>query len=296
MRQRAGNKLRSALNIGTLGQNHVFRDVVGGKEKSDFYSFRLGYSSNFSLRLDRLKANANVMLMNGQGKMMMQSKRPKQKPEAISTVLGAGTYYVRVYPAKRKDKTRYQLQLSAVKIPRPPEPPPVILDNHSSNPTPTQPPKNDGGKTVTVPTGGSVSPTGGSAETVSPALGRNIRGTFGNDTLKGGAGNDVIEGYNGIDILTGGGGADRFFLRDDITPYYLGSGYAVITDFNLTQGDRIEVTNNIFYPLSGYRLVYDRFFLSNAFGQSFDIGTAAMDTAIYWNNDLLAIVQDAVVS
>jgi hypothetical protein len=315
MRQRAGNKLRSALNIGTLGQNHIFRDVVGGKEKSDFYSFRLGYSSNFSLRLDRLKANANVMLMNGQGKMVMQSKRPKQKPETINmNALGAGTYYVKVFSARRKDKTRYQLRLSAIAISRPPEPSPISppqappTDNsHTEQVQPSQknergsnPPekKGDSGKLEIVPNGGTAS-TGGSTSgggTVSRFATRlPVTGTLGNDILNGGSTNSDIRGFNGFDTLIGGRGADRFWLGDANNSYYLGPGYAVIQGFNQAQGDEIIVTNNIFYSLSGYRLVYDRFYLTNAFGQSFDIGTAAIDTAIYWNNDLLAIVQDVTV-
>jgi hypothetical protein len=295
MRKRAGNKLRSALDVGTLGQNRIFRDSIGGKEKSDFYSFRLGYSSNFSLRLDRLKANANVMLMNGQGEMLIQSKRPKRQPEVINAVLGEGIYYVRVFPARRKDKTRYQLRLSAIEMPRPQPVTPVnTTPDNTSNTKQTQPSKNEGGKSRQIALTGDVAQTGPIKLTGS--VNRLIRGTFGNDTLRGGAGNDVIEGFNGIDILTGGGGADRFILGNTTTPYYLGSGYAVITDFSAAQGDRIEVTNNALFRLSDYRLVYDRFYLTNAFGQSFDIGTTAIDTAIYWKNDLLAIVQDARVS
>jgi hypothetical protein len=312
MRQRAGSKLKTALNIGTLGQSHVFQDKVGGKEKSDFYSFRLNHSSNFSLRLDRLKANANVMLMNGQGKMVMQSARPKRQPEVINTVLGSGTYYIRVFPARRKDKTRYQLRLSASELPQitpNPVPAPTPAPPTPTPPTPTPPPTNerssnssatkgDSGKFEVVPNGGTAS-TGGSTSgggTVSRFATRlPVTGTLGNDILNGGSTNSDIRGFNGFDILIGGRGADRFWLGDANNSYYLGPGYAVIQGFNPAQGDEILVTNNIFYPLSGYRLVYDRFYLTNAFGQSFDIGTAAMDTAIYWQNDLLAIVQDVIV-
>ena len=295
MRKRAGNKLRSALNVEMNGSPRIFRDAIGGKEKSDFYSFRLGYSSNFSLRLDRLKANANVMLMNGQGKMMMQSKRPKRQPEIINTVLEEGIYYVRVFPARRKDKTRYQLRLSAIEMPRPQPVTPVnTIPDNTSNPKQTQPPKNEGGKSRQIAATGDVAQTG--PIKVTGSVNRRITGTIGNDTLRGGAGNDVIEGYNSFDTLTGGAGADRFLLGDTVRPYYLGAGYAEITDFNSAQGDEIFVTNNIFYPLSSYRFVYDRFYLTNAFGQSFDIGTAAIDTAIYWQNDLLAIVQDKILT
>ncbi|PSB21797.1 hypothetical protein C7B76_04990, partial [filamentous cyanobacterium CCP2] len=252
--------------------------------------------SNFSLRLDRLKANANVMLMNGQGKMMMQSKRPKRQPETINmNALGAGTYYVKVFPARRKDKTRYQLRLSAIEIPRPQPVKPVnTTSDNTSNTEQTQPPKNEGGKSRQIALTGDVAQTGPIKLTGS--VNRLIRGTLGNDTLRGEAGNDVIEGYNGFDTLTGGAGADRFVLGNTTTPYYLGSGYALITDFSSAQGDRIEITDNIFYPLSGYDFRHKRSIGFNAFGQLVDFGTAEFDTEIYWQNDLLAIVQDAIVT
>jgi hypothetical protein len=225
--------------------------------------------------------------MNGQGKMMMQSARPKRQPEAINTVLGAGTYYIRVFPARRSDQTRYRLRLSASELPQtpPPETPPGEPINGGGN---------EGGKKINFGrSGSSIS----NAE--SPPIretGRDIIGTIGSETLRGGAGNDVIAGINGFDLLIGGGGANRFLLGDGVTPYYLGPGYAIITDFNAAKGDRIELTNNAFYPLSGYRLVHSRFFVPDAFGQYRDVGTAALDTAIYWQNDLLAIVQDAIVT
>jgi hypothetical protein len=129
MSKRAGNNLSSVLNVGDItNRARVFRDAVGGKERSVFYSFQLNRSSNFSLRLDRLRANANVRLMNGQGKMMMQSARPKRQPEVINTVLGAGTYHIRVFPARRSDQTRYQLRLSAIELsPRTPERPAGVI-------------------------------------------------------------------------------------------------------------------------------------------------------------------------
>lgn len=100
-------------------------------------------------------------------------------------------------------------------------------------------------------------------------------GGKGNDFLTGGNGNDVLVGGNGNDtlfgasfdnstpviaifppppqptsfqkdILIGGKGADRFTLStfgpaDQSIQPYLGEGYAIIKDFNRTEGDRIEL-------------------------------------------------------
>ncbi|BAY65678.1 hypothetical protein NIES22_57850 [Calothrix brevissima NIES-22] len=56
-----------------------------------------------------------------------------------------------------------------------------------------------------------------------------------NDTLFGGAGNDFLDGEQGNDVLTGDAGADRFSFRN---AYY---GNDTITDFNRSQGDRIDI-------------------------------------------------------
>ncbi|WNZ27479.1 calcium-binding protein [Leptolyngbya sp. NK1-12] len=303
MSQRAGNNLKTALKANIVGSSRVFRDAVSGKP--DFYSFQLGHSSSFSLKLNRFKADINVALMDGQGQMLMQSARAKRRPEAIDTVLGAGTYYVKVFPARRREQSRYRLQLSATELPRIVEPPPVIpiqdpppvapiQDPPNDNSAPPEPLQSDSGKSKQIALTGDVASTG--PVNLVGTVNRRVIGTIGNETLVGGAGDDLIAGINGFDLLIGGGGADRFLLGDTSTPYYLGVGYAVITDFNVAQGDRIEVTDNALFRLGDHRLVYDRFFIPNAFGQYRDVGTAGIDTAIYWGNDLLAIVQDAVVT
>lgn len=75
-----------------------------------------------------------------------------------------------------------------------------------------------------------------------------IIGLGGNDTIRAGAGDDIIIGFslgnpakNEIDTLTGGAGADSFWLAGG----YLGDGargYALITDFSVSQSDRLVLT------------------------------------------------------
>jgi Ca2+-binding RTX toxin-like protein len=115
-----------------------------------------------------------------------------------------------------------------------------------------------------------------------------LSGGFGNDTLSGGDGNDRLNGYgltvnndSQFDNLYGGNGADTFILGGMNGVYYneTGDGYAVIKDFDYREGDKIEVKGNA----SQYRLEY-----KTVAG----IGSAAMDTEIYYGNDRIAIVQD----
>lgn len=64
--------------------------------------------------------------------------------------------------------------------------------------------------------------------------GDTLRGGQGDDVVHGGSGNDLIFGDLGRNTLTGGAGADTF---------HSGNGVAqdTITDFNHTQGDRIQI-------------------------------------------------------
>ncbi|PPS45629.1 M10 family metallopeptidase C-terminal domain-containing protein [Chroococcidiopsis sp. TS-821] len=105
-------------------------------------------------------------------------------------------------------------------------------------------------------------------------------GGGGSDTLNGGAGNDVLFGFGGsteFDVLTGGTGTDTFVLGDTSNVFYRGDGYALITDFDW-QYDYIQVrgTSNQYSLQSG-----------NWFG------SAAPDTAIFFGNDAIGVVQDS---
>jgi serralysin len=113
-----------------------------------------------------------------------------------------------------------------------------------------------------------------------------LLGKLGNDTLAGGSGNDALIGYGGAlyerDILIGGRGADNFTLGTSAYGTYYTKdanyGYATIQGFNYREGDKIQVSGK----LSDYLI--DK--------QSYGVGTSAKDTAIFYKNDLIAVVQD----
>ena len=120
-----------------------------------------------------------------------------------------------------------------------------------------------------------------------------LTGGTGSDTLIGGSGNDSLNGYGGTtgeyDILSGdysssqpgvkdsSDGADTFILGDASKAYYLGSGYATITDFYWSEGDKIQVHGS----QSNYSLSFQNW-----------SGSSANDTLIYSNSDLIGVVQD----
>ncbi|WP_449419970.1 calcium-binding protein [Phormidium nigroviride] len=110
----------------------------------------------------------------------------------------------------------------------------------------------------------------------------NLWGEAGNDYLNGGIGKDYLNGFsNGTeyDTLTGGADADKFVLgAQSYYNFYTGSGFALITDFNSLEGDKIA----LFETLDKYTLV------SGDFGY----GNAALDTKILFGNDEIGVLQD----
>lgn len=136
-----------------------------------------------------------------------------------------------------------------------------------------------------------------------------IRGLAGSDTLSGGAGNDVLKGAGitvsaspqELDQLSGGKGADLFDLRDpsgnvayangDTLSATKSTGFAVITDFNPAEGDKIQLSGSI----ASYSLK------AVSWGQSFGNPNTATTTDIALTysgpnqdqgDDVIAVFQD----
>ncbi|NER79697.1 MAG: hypothetical protein F6K42_08960 [Leptolyngbya sp. SIO1D8] len=121
-----------------------------------------------------------------------------------------------------------------------------------------------------------------------------IEGRKGSDTMVGDGGNDTLIGYGHssgeYDILTGdffdskpgftdaNDGADLFVLGNEDFVFYTGSSHATITDFYGAEGDKFQVHGQ----QSDYTL--DK---SVSLG-----GTTALDTSIYYQGNLIGVVQD----
>lgn len=108
-----------------------------------------------------------------------------------------------------------------------------------------------------------------------------IYGGSGNDTLSGGDGNDLLFGVAGNDTMRGGAGADIFGVggfTDSPGTYVDISSVATIADFKRNQGDKISVVGS----LSDYSI-----------DQTQNIsGWRALDTAVYYQDNLFAVVRD----
>jgi hypothetical protein len=85
------------------------------------------------------------------------------------------------------------------------------------------------------------------ADLLRGALGSDqILGGTEDDTLFGGQGGDLLRGGLGVDVLTGGPGADRFSFNASG-----GFNADTLTDFDASQGDRIELESIAFAALAG---------------------------------------------
>ena len=121
-----GNSISTARNVvGVENGSISLTDFVGLGDANDFYRFELNTKSNFNLRLDGLRANANVRLIqdrnrNGvvdSGETIDYSIESGTLPDVINVSnLAPGTYYVQV-SSFLGNSTNYNLNLSATSIP-----------------------------------------------------------------------------------------------------------------------------------------------------------------------------------
>ena len=106
-----------------------------------------------------------------------------------------------------------------------------------------------------------------------------LSGSSDNDYLVGGMGNDILwSNTGGSDTIKGGPGADTFQLSS--YPFF--NEYATITDFRRAQGDKIQVSGSA-----------SNYYLDKSQNLS---GQLALDTAIYYSNILIAVLQDTTIA
>jgi trimeric autotransporter adhesin len=108
----AGNSLATARNLGILGSNRTWQDFVGSRDAEDYYRFILPRTSNFSLSLFGLGADADVQLLNAAGQVITASTNGSNLSESITRLLSAGVYYIQV--SRYSGDTLYDLRLRAI--------------------------------------------------------------------------------------------------------------------------------------------------------------------------------------
>ncbi len=107
---RAGNSFQQAHTVKLKSGSRTLTDWVGRTDQTDYYKIRMNRSSNLSLTLSGLKANANVALLTSKGNVIGHSSQAKNQQKSVKLELKQGTYFVRVYHSR--GNTSYQLNLS----------------------------------------------------------------------------------------------------------------------------------------------------------------------------------------
>ncbi|MCU0566758.1 MAG: T9SS type A sorting domain-containing protein [Oculatellaceae cyanobacterium Prado106] len=114
-RDLAGNTLKTALDLGspqTARDRNVINAFVGQDDSNDFYRIRLRSASNVALTLrslpfQNLLGNADIQLLNRQGRVLADGQLNAQGRDRIQTNLPSGTYFIRVFP--QQGNIRYRL-------------------------------------------------------------------------------------------------------------------------------------------------------------------------------------------
>ncbi|WAL59718.1 CAP domain-containing protein [Thermocoleostomius sinensis] len=89
--------------------SQIYTGRVNAENTTRYYKLRLGRASDLSLSLHRLKADANLELLNRKGKVIDRSAQEGRAAETIRTSVKQGLYYVRV--SQHRGSTRYRLSL-----------------------------------------------------------------------------------------------------------------------------------------------------------------------------------------
>lgn len=111
----SGQSLEEAQQVRLKSRQHACLDQVGGNNESDFYSFRLKDASRFQLSLKGLTANADVALLNDEGRVIRTSTQAGTELDTLQINLAPGTYYIQVQ-ATSEEKTAYVMGASAQRL------------------------------------------------------------------------------------------------------------------------------------------------------------------------------------
>ncbi|WP_434222950.1 PPC domain-containing protein [Limnospira platensis CENA597] len=96
--------LETATDLGILDSNFKTpRDRIGFTEDgvrdlNDYYRFTLNEPQSLTILLDGMRQNADLELLNSDGRMINSSNQGGNNTDIIAQNLDAGDYYLRVYP------------------------------------------------------------------------------------------------------------------------------------------------------------------------------------------------------
>ena len=110
-----GNTLATALNLGSPepGGTYFHNFISSSTDANDYYSFTLTSTRDVFVELSGLSANADILLNDSNGSILIRSAAGRNASEGIRFYgLGAGNYSVRVVNGGFNVSTSYDLDLS----------------------------------------------------------------------------------------------------------------------------------------------------------------------------------------
>ncbi|MBD2465040.1 M23 family metallopeptidase [Oscillatoria sp. FACHB-1407] len=110
------NTLRSNRIVNLASQNRVLTEQVNEQNPHDIFRIRVRSLSSFTASVNGLQRDANLQLLNSQGRAIQTSARRGRASEKVDRLLEEGTYYVRVYLRNKHDDTTYGLSLSTANV------------------------------------------------------------------------------------------------------------------------------------------------------------------------------------
>lgn len=116
----SGDTLMRARNLGAIALNNrprtVPRETIGtASDRADYFRFTVPGPATLSVRMNGLRANANLDLRSAADRVLASSAASGSEAESLSWSMASGTYYLSVTPAE--GATPYVLSLSAVPVP-----------------------------------------------------------------------------------------------------------------------------------------------------------------------------------
>ncbi|MCU0570630.1 MAG: FKBP-type peptidyl-prolyl cis-trans isomerase [Oculatellaceae cyanobacterium Prado106] len=114
-----GSTFDTARNFRLRETNRTLRQSLASDDRIDLWRINPQVRSSFNLRLQGLArgANADITLLDFNGRAIANAKRRGNKPERLSAIpLEPGTYFVRVAIKRGSSDSRYALTLSAAPL------------------------------------------------------------------------------------------------------------------------------------------------------------------------------------
>jgi hypothetical protein len=120
-----GNSFKKAKLLPLSSQPFQLRDRLGGRDRSDVFSFRLSQRSTLNASLNNLKTKLKIKLFDSRKQAIAQSQKRSPTAQQLQIILEPGEYFIQL---KSRKTSPYRLQVSAQPIPLP-NTPPVLIAN-----------------------------------------------------------------------------------------------------------------------------------------------------------------------